>query len=59
MCHSPYNKLVQKSFARMFFADSRRLKRAGKPLGEKGAQEALERWLDIPAEVKYVYTDFG
>lgn len=53
VCHSPYNKLVQKSFARMFFADSRRLKRAGKSLREEGAQKALERWLDVPAEVKY------
>ena len=51
LCHSPYNKLVQKSFARMVFADAKRLKAAGKPLGE-GEEEALGRWLDVPAEVK-------
>lgn len=50
LCHSPYNKLVQKSFARMAFSDSRRLREQGKPLGE-GQEEALGKWLDVPAEV--------
>ncbi|CAN0489722.1 unnamed protein product, partial [Ectocarpus sp. 8 AP-2014] len=49
LCHSPYNKLVQKSFARMAFSDARRLKGTGKPLGE-GQEEALGKWLDVPAE---------
>ena len=56
VCHSPYNKLVQKSFARMFFADARRLKRAGEPvsagMGCERLEEALERWLDVPAKVR-------
>lgn len=51
LCHSPYNKLVQKSFARMAFSDARRLKGAGQPLGE-GQEEALGKWLDVPAEVR-------
>lgn len=51
LCHSPYNKLVQKSFARMAFSDARRLKGTGKPLGE-GQEEALGKWLDVPAEVR-------
>lgn len=50
LCHSPYNKLVQKSFARMAFSDARRLRVQGKPLGE-GQAEALGKWLDVPAEV--------
>lgn len=50
LCHSPYNKLVQKSFARMAFADARRLREQRKPLGE-GQEEALGKWLDVPAEV--------
>lgn len=50
LCHSPYNKLVQKSFARMAFSDARRLRGQGKPLGE-GQEEALGKWLDAPAEV--------
>lgn len=50
LCHSPYNKLVQKSFARMAFSDARRLKGEGKPLGD-GQEEALGKWLDVPAEV--------
>ncbi|CAM9797074.1 unnamed protein product [Ascophyllum nodosum] len=57
VCHSPYNKLVQKSFARMFFADARRLKRAGEPvsagMGCERLEEALERWLDVPAKETY------
>eukprot|EP00903_Cladosiphon_okamuranus_P006261 g6144.t1 len=52
LCHSPYNKLVQKSFARMAFSDARRLKREGKPLAE-GQAEALGKWLDAPAEETY------
>lgn len=51
LCHSPYNKLVQKSFARMAFSDARRLKGEGKALGE-GQEEALGKWLDVPAEVR-------
>lgn len=55
LCHSPYNKLVQKSFLRMFFADARRVKGAGRCL-EEGLEEAVGRWLDAPAEVLGLYT---
>lgn len=54
LCHSPYNKLVQKSFARMVFADARRLRvEGGGALGE-GQEAALGKWLDLPAEVCFV-----
>ncbi|CAM9952539.1 unnamed protein product [Scytosiphon promiscuus] len=53
LCHSPYNKLVQKSFARMAFSDARRLRADGKPLGVEGQEEALGKWLDVPAEETY------
>lgn len=53
LSHSPYNKLVQKSFARMAFSDARRLKEQGKAVGE-GQEEALGKWLDVPAEVRVV-----
>lgn len=51
LCHSPYNKLVQKSLARMAFSDARRLRAEGEPLGGEGQEEALGKWLDVPAEV--------
>ncbi len=51
LCHSPYNKLVQKSFARMAFSDARRLRKDGVALGE-GQEEALGKWLDAPADVR-------
>lgn len=52
LCHSPYNKLVQKSFARLAFADAQRLRRAGKPLvGGETQEVTLGKWLDVPAEV--------
>ncbi|KAL3662690.1 hypothetical protein V7S43_012098 [Phytophthora oleae] len=45
--HSPYNKLVQKSFARLLFLDSRRLLNNG----EEAAKERfapLSKWVDTP-----------
>lgn len=53
LCHSPYNKLVQKSFARMVFSDARRLHGAGEALdeNERRLQEALEKWVNMPLEV--------
>lgn len=51
LCHSPYNKLVQKSFARMAFSDARRLRKGGFSLGE-GQEEALGKWLDVPVDVR-------
>ncbi|CAB1098828.1 unnamed protein product [Ectocarpus sp. CCAP 1310/34] len=36
----------------MAFSDARRLKGTGKPLGE-GQEEALGKWLDVPAEETY------
>lgn len=54
LCHSPYNKLVQKSFARLAFSDARRLRKAGSPLvGGEAQEEALGKWLDVPAEVRH------
>ncbi|CAN0425684.1 unnamed protein product, partial [Discosporangium mesarthrocarpum] len=55
--HSPYNKLVQKSFGRMVFADAQRLNRAGGELLDVGKREALAEWLDVPA--KDTYADRG
>ncbi|KUF64473.1 Hydroxymethylglutaryl-CoA synthase [Phytophthora nicotianae] len=47
--HSPYNKLVQKSFARLLFLDSRRsLKTGDEAAKEKFAQ--LAKWVDTPLE---------
>lgn len=52
LCHSPYNKLVQKSFARLAFADAQRLHKAGKALvGGDAQEEALRKWLGVPAQV--------
>lgn len=52
LCHSPYNKLVQKSFARLAFSDAQRLHKAGKALvGGEAQEEALSKWLDVPPEV--------
>jgi len=56
LCHSPYNKLVQKSFARMAFSDARRLRKDGLALGE-GQEEALGKWLDVPADVRALSCD--
>lgn len=49
--HSPYNKLVQKSFARMVFCDARRLRRAGKRLPAE-VEASVGRWLEVPLEVR-------
>ncbi|CAM9856572.1 unnamed protein product, partial [Chrysoparadoxa australica] len=48
--HSPYNKLVQKSYARMLFNDAKRYAAAGKALPEH--LQPLEPWLDAPREVR-------
>ncbi|KAG6967224.1 hypothetical protein JG687_00004392 [Phytophthora cactorum] len=47
--HSPYNKLVQKSFARLLFLDSRRLLTTG----DEAAKEKfapLAKWVNTPLE---------
>ncbi|KAG1688248.1 hypothetical protein DVH05_003895 [Phytophthora capsici] len=47
--HSPYNKLVQKSFARLLFLDSRRVLENG----DGAAKEkfvSLSKWMDTPLE---------
>eukprot|EP00644_Phytophthora_capsici_P012249 jgi/Phyca11/119175/e_gw1.38.22.1 len=47
--HSPYNKLVQKSFARLLFLDSRRVLENG----DEAAKEkfvSLSKWMDTPLE---------
>jgi len=46
--HSPYNKLVQQSFARLFVNDARRLAAAGQPLPEYLAP--LAPWADAEYE---------
>ena len=54
--HAPYNKLVQKSFARLFFLDARKQTQAStetieeKKQPEQHQQEAspLQQWLDVP-----------
>lgn len=50
--HSPYNKLVQKSYGRLFLMDSRHRNEAG---GEKKNEdsEALQEWLTKPIEETY------
>ncbi|CAH0478993.1 unnamed protein product [Peronospora belbahrii] len=45
--HSPYNKLVQKSFARLLFLDLRRLLRRGDEVAEKKFA-LLKKWKDTP-----------
>ena len=42
--HSPYNKLVQKSFARLLFLDA---------LSESECPESLSRWKSVPASQTY------
>ncbi len=46
--HSPYNKLVQQSFARLFVNDARRLVAAGQPLPEHLAP--LAQWAEAEYE---------
>jgi len=65
--HAPYNKLVQKSYARLFFLDARRNRNnaansSDAPDEEKKQQEQqhqetesnpLQPWLDVPIENTY------
>jgi 3-hydroxy-3-methylglutaryl-CoA-synthase len=50
--HSPYHKLVQKSFARLMLHDAKRLCEAGQPLPPH--LEGLLPWVDKPLEETYV-----
>ncbi|CAM9651774.1 unnamed protein product [Phaeothamnion confervicola] len=50
--HAPYNKLVQKSYARLLLSDAKRLAAAGAPLPP--ALAPLAPWLDRPAEETYM-----
>uniref|UniRef100_A0AAV1UPM4 Ketosynthase family 3 (KS3) domain-containing protein n=1 Tax=Peronospora matthiolae TaxID=2874970 RepID=A0AAV1UPM4_9STRA len=45
--HSPYHKLVQKSFARLGFLDSRRLVSSGNEAAKK-KYASLRKWADTP-----------
>jgi hydroxymethylglutaryl-CoA synthase len=57
--HAPYNKLVQKSFARLFLMDARRRHARERPGDEKkvmedgATQDPLEAWLEQPIEETY------
>lgn len=53
--HAPYNKLVQKSYARLFLLDARRnfQKEGEEKKGEDG-ENPLESWLSKPIEDTYV-----
>jgi hydroxymethylglutaryl-CoA synthase len=58
--HAPYNKLVQKSFARLFLMDARRRHARERPGDEKkevmedgAAENPLEAWLEKPIEETY------
>jgi 3-hydroxy-3-methylglutaryl-CoA-synthase len=49
--HSPYNKLVQKSFARLYYCDARRCAAARRPL--PAHLQCLEQWAAAPLESTY------
>ncbi|KAG7397428.1 hypothetical protein PHYBOEH_000782 [Phytophthora boehmeriae] len=48
--HSPYNKLVQKSFARLLFLDSRRLIDGKNDDASKVKFSSLAKWATVPLE---------
>lgn len=45
--HSPYNKLVQKSFARLLYLDALQSK------SQSDSEESLSRWLGVPSSQTY------
>lgn len=49
--HSPYNKLIQKAFGRLFFCDAKRDVEAGRPLSS--TLKPLEKWTKMPLEDTY------
>ena len=53
--HAPYNKLVQKSYARLYFIDARR--RFAKTGTVDPRDKRLAAWIDVPIES--TYTDRG
>lgn len=48
--HAPYNKLVQKSYARLFLMDAKRCREGEE---EKKEQEVLHEWIDKPVDDTY------
>jgi hydroxymethylglutaryl-CoA synthase len=51
--HAPYNKLVQKSYGRLFLADARRCHEEGHEKKESDAAHPLAQWLTKPIEETY------
>lgn len=52
--HAPYNKLVQKSYSRLYLLDARRQNREEeKKDGDNGAVHPLQEWLTKPLEETY------
>lgn len=51
--HTPYNKLVQKSYARLFLMDARRKHESMDEEEKKGDEQPLAEWLAKPIEETY------
>ncbi len=51
--HAPYNKLVQKSYARLFLMDARRKHERMNEEEKKGDEQPLAEWLAKPIEETY------